>query len=154
MKNEFAEVWFYNQGWQAHEFQQKCWEALANGESGILNAPTGYGKTFAIWFGVLAQYYAKEALQEKKIKKKTLHTLWITPLRALSKEIHKATSQVSQDLDLDYEIELRTGDTTVANRQRQRKNPPQALITTPESVHLILATKKVKIISNILNLSS
>jgi len=142
MKNEFAEVWFYNQGWQAHEFQQKCWEALANGESGILNAPTGYGKTFAIWFGVLAQYYAKEALQEKKIKKKTLHTLWITPLRALSKEIHKATSQVSQDLDLDYEIELRTGDTTVANRQRQRKNPPQALITTPESVHLILATKE------------
>ncbi|WP_099371045.1 ligase-associated DNA damage response DEXH box helicase [Sphingobacterium sp. 1.A.5] len=142
MKNEFAEVWFYNQGWQAHEFQQKCWEALANGESGILNAPTGYGKTFAIWFGVLAQYYAKEAMQEKKNKKKTLHTLWITPLRALSKEIYKATSQVSQDLDLDYEIELRTGDTTVANRQRQRKNPPQALITTPESVHLILATKE------------
>lgn len=143
MKNEFAEVWFFNQGWQAHDFQLKCWKALAKGESGILNAPTGYGKTFAIWFGVIAHYYASNKLESpKKNKKKHLHALWITPLRALSKEIHKATSQVSMDLDLDYEIELRTGDTSTANRQRQRKNPPQALITTPESVHLILATKE------------
>jgi len=77
-----------------------------------------------------------------KPTKKSLHTLWITPLRALSKEIFKATKQVSQDLELDYDIELRTGDTTTTERQKQRKNPPQALITTPESVHLILATKE------------
>ncbi len=142
MKNEFAEVWFYNQGWKAHEFQKNCWKAIVAGESGILNAPTGYGKTFAIWFGILASYYAKfDAINNNKPKKRALHTLWITPLRALSKEIHKATSQVSYDLDLDYEIELRTGDTNTAARQKQRKNPPQALITTPESVHLILASK-------------
>ncbi len=140
VKNEFAEVWFFNQGWKAHEFQENCWEAISNGESGILNAPTGYGKTFAIWFGIIAQYYAKMA-DPKASKKKHLHALWITPLRALSKEIHKATNQVSVDLDLDYQIELRTGDTSTSIRQKQRKNPPQALITTPESVHLILATK-------------
>ncbi len=140
VKNEFAEVWFFNQGWKAHAFQEQCWEAISNGESGILNAPTGYGKTFAIWFGIIAQYYAKMA-NPKASKKKHLHALWITPLRALSKEIHKATNQVSADLDLDYQIELRTGDTSTSIRQKQRKNPPQALITTPESVHLILATK-------------
>src|SRR5690606_28090001 len=68
--------------------------------------------------------------------------LWITPLRALSKEIHRVTEGVSNDLELDYHIELRTGETSTANRQKQRKNPPQALITTPESVHLLLASKE------------
>ncbi|MGN5953832.1 ligase-associated DNA damage response DEXH box helicase [Sphingobacterium lactis] len=143
MKNEFAEVWFYNQGWEAHPFQKDCWEAIAQGKSGILNAPTGYGKTFAIWFGIIQHYYSQnqEAQTAKSKKRKGPHALWITPLRALSKEIHKATNQVSMDLDLDYQIELRTGDTNTAERQKQRKTPPHALITTPESVHLILATK-------------
>lgn len=143
MKNEFAEVWFYNQGWEAHPFQKDCWEAIAQGKSGILNAPTGYGKTFAIWFGIIQHYYSQnqEPQSSKPKKRKGPHALWITPLRALSKEIHKATNQVSMDLDLHYQIELRTGDTNTAERQKQRKTPPHALITTPESVHLILATK-------------
>ncbi|GGE32368.1 ligase-associated DNA damage response DEXH box helicase [Sphingobacterium cellulitidis] len=139
---EFAEVWFFNQGWNAHQFQKDCWEAIIDGKSGILNAPTGYGKTFAIWFGILDHYYSQQNKLQSKPTKKSLHTLWITPLRALSKEIFKATKQVSQDLELDYDIELRTGDTSTTERQKQRKNPPQALITTPESVHLILATKE------------
>lgn len=143
MKNELASVWFFNQGWQPHPFQEACWQAIAKGQSGILNAPTGYGKTFAIWFGLIQQYYTA-AYQEKlaKQRKKGLHALWITPLRALSKEIHRVTEGVTNDLELDYHIELRTGDTSTANRQKQRKNPPQALITTPESVHLLLATKE------------
>lgn len=143
MKNELAEVWFYNQGWEPHDFQKQCWKEIAANRSGILNAPTGYGKTFAIWFGVIQHYYS-DAYQAKleKQRKRGLHALWITPLRALSKEIHRVTEGVSLDLDLDYQIELRTGDTSTAIRQKQRKNPPQALITTPESVHLILATKQ------------
>src|SRR5690606_13745113 len=143
MKNELAAVWFYNQGWEPHDFQKQCWKEIAANRSGILNAPTGYGKTFAIWFGVIQHYYA-DAYQAKleKQRKRGLHALWITPLRALSKEIHRVTEGVSLDLDLDYQIELRTGDTSTAIRQKQRKNPPQALITTPESVHLILATKQ------------
>ena len=142
MDNELASVWFFNQGWNPHAFQMESWKAIADGHSGILNAPTGYGKTFAIWFGIINQYYAKQDFQEASAsKKRNLHCLWITPLRALSKEIGKATRQVSEDLDLDYEVELRTGDTSLSNRQKQRKNPPHALITTPESVHLILASK-------------
>lgn len=143
MKNELTDVWFYNQGWEPHDFQKKCWNEIGANRSGILNAPTGYGKTFAIWFGVIQHYYS-DAYQAKleKQRKRGLHALWITPLRALSKEIHRVTEGVSLDLDLDYQIELRTGDTSTAVRQKQRKNPPQALITTPESVHLILATKQ------------
>ncbi|MGJ1432422.1 ligase-associated DNA damage response DEXH box helicase [Sphingobacterium spiritivorum] len=135
--NQFADVWFHNQGWKAHGFQQQTWKAIREGNSGLLNAPTGYGKTFAVWFGILDHYYAHHSVA----KNKKLHTLWITPLRALSKEIYKAANAVSEELDLDYTIELRTGDTTASVRQRQRKTPPQAMITTPESVHLLLASK-------------
>ncbi|TDS17361.1 ligase-associated DNA damage response DEXH box helicase [Sphingobacterium paludis] len=141
--NQFADVWFHNQGWEPHTFQRNAWKAIAKGKSGLLNAPTGFGKTFAIWFGVLAHYYEDSNYQKRKSKNRQtkLHALWITPLRALSKEIYKATNQVSSDLELDYKIELRTGDTSLSQRQKQRKAPPQALITTPESVHLLLASK-------------
>lgn len=141
--NPIAEVWFFNQGWKPHVFQEQTWTAIAQGKSGLLNAPTGYGKTFAVWFGILQHYYDDPQFVRKRatFKSPKLHTLWITPLRALSKEIYKATDAVSLDLELDYKIELRTGDTSTATRQKQRKLPPQALITTPESVHLILASK-------------
>lgn len=137
--NAFSEVWFYNQNWKPHEFQEQTWKAIAKGKSGLLNAPTGYGKTLAVWFGVLDHYYNNSKYQKKKNNK--LHALWITPLRALSKEILLATQKISDNLDLDYKIELRTGDTTTSQRQKQRKKPPQALITTPESVHLLMASK-------------
>lgn len=141
--NPIAEVWFFNQGWTPHIFQKQTWAAVAQGKSGLLNAPTGFGKTFALWFGILQHYYGDEGFAKMKEQFRTpkLHTLWITPLRALSKEIYKTTQSVSIDMELDYKIELRTGDTTTSDRQKQRKSPPQALITTPESVHLILASK-------------
>ncbi|GHE23292.1 ligase-associated DNA damage response DEXH box helicase [Sphingobacterium griseoflavum] len=141
--NQFADVWFHNQGWEPHVFQRNAWREIAKGHSGLLNAPTGFGKTFAIWFGILAHYYGdkKYQAQKKKFRQNKLHAIWITPLRALSKEIYKATTQVSDDLELDYQVELRTGDTSLSQRQKQRKKPPHALITTPESVHLLLASK-------------
>jgi len=135
-----ADQWFSLKGWTAHDFQQESWAAIAAGKSGLLNAPTGYGKTMAIWFGVLQQYYDRQQSRRKRAKKQ-LHCLWITPLRALSKEIHDAANMVSRDLELDYEIRLRTGDTTPADRKKQKISPPQALITTPESVHILLASK-------------
>jgi ATP-dependent Lhr-like helicase len=137
MENAFAEAYFFNRGWEPHAFQLQSWEKIRKGKSGLLNAPTGFGKTYAIWFGILHHYYH----QRKKSRKSRLHALWITPLRALSKEIHLATVRVSDELDLDYRVELRTGDTTTAVRQRQRTHAPEALITTPESVHLLLASK-------------
>lgn len=106
-----------------------------NGYSGLLNAPTGFGKTYALWFGILESYFAARK------RPAGLHALWITPLRALSKEIYAATTRVSDELGLDYSIALRTGDTPVKERQQQKRKSPNALITTPESVHLLLAGK-------------
>lgn len=133
-----ADQWFKRNHWKPFKFQQETWYSIKKGKDGLLNSPTGSGKTFAIWFGVLQQFYDS---QKENKKQRHLHCLWITPLRALSKEILLATQQVSKDLDLDYTIELRTGDTTVAERARQKKKSPNALITTPESVQVLLASK-------------
>lgn len=137
MSNSFAEAYFFNHHWTPHQFQKNTWSAIGEGSSGLLNAPTGFGKTYAIWFGVLQHFYR----QRLPSRKQRLHCLWITPLRALSKEIFLATSRVSEELELDYRIELRTGDTSARDRQRQKVQSPQSLITTPESVHLLLASR-------------
>jgi ATP-dependent helicase Lhr and Lhr-like helicase len=135
-----AKKWFELKKWKAFPFQKDTWKAFAEEKSGLLNSATGSGKTMAIWFGVLQSYYTQK---NKHIKNKSngLHCLWITPLRALSKEILLATQQVSKDLELDYTISLRTGDTSTSERAKQRKKSPNALITTPESVHLLFASK-------------
>lgn len=137
MRNTFAEAYFFNQGWEPYGFQAETWRAIGRGESGLLNAPTGFGKTYAVWFGILDHYYHRRG----PARKKRLHALWITPLRALSKEIYLAAQRVSDELELDYRVELRTGDTSQSARQKQKTNSPEALITTPESVHLLLASK-------------
>lgn len=133
--NQFADKWFSRNGWSPYDFQRRTWQAMSQGHSGLLNAPTGFGKTYAIWFGVLQHFYAASP------QKKGLHCLWISPLRALSKEIQQATQRVSDALELTYSIGLRTGDTTSAERTRQKKHMPNGMITTPESVHLMLAQK-------------
>ncbi len=137
--NRLAEDWFEFKEWKPYPFQRNAWKAIDQGYSGLLNAPTGCGKTFAIWFGILADYQ-KRQLTDKK-KKKGLHCLWITPLRALSKEIFNATTAVSEDLSLGYRIGLRTGDTSSSERAKQQRQWPEALVTTPESVHIMMAQK-------------
>ncbi len=132
-----AKEWFAKQQWTPHKFQEETWKHIAEGKSGLLNAPTGYGKTFAIWFGVIQHFID----HKKSIPLDKLNCLWITPLRALSKEIENAASQVCIDLHLPYTVAKRTGDTTSAERTKQKKKPPAALITTPESVHIMLAQK-------------
>ena len=141
MSMQLAEKWFKLKNWKPFPFQRKTWAAISAGQSGLLNSPTGSGKTFALWFGVLQAYY-DSTIKEQKATERQLHCLWITPLRALSKEILLATQQVSADLDLKYTIALRTGDTSTAERAKQKKRSPHALITTPESVQLMLATKE------------
>jgi len=131
--NNITQLWYHFKQWKPHDFQKKTWQAMNENKSGLLNAPTGYGKTFALWFGILENYYKKPT--------NSLHTLWITPLRALSKEIEKTTNEVSKQLNLNYTVGLRTGDTSTKERIKQKKKLPNALITTPESLHLLLAQK-------------
>jgi len=137
-----AKKWFALKKWKSFDFQAETWAAILENKSGLLNSPTGSGKTMAIWFGVLQSYYNKNTkTTSQKAPQTGLHCLWITPLRALSKEILLATQQVSADLGLTYSIALRTGDTSPTERTKQRKKAPNALITTPESVQLLLASK-------------
>jgi ATP-dependent Lhr-like helicase len=132
-----AKEWFTFKNWKPHVFQKQTWKFIAAGCSGMLNAPTGYGKTYALWFGVLQDFIMRS--KKSKGNKKGLHCLWITPLRALSKEIENAALQVSRDLNLPYTIGTRTGDTTAKEKAAYKKQLPHALITTPESMQLMLA---------------
>lgn len=130
-----AENWFQSKGWSSFPFQKKTWAAYLAGKSGLLNAPTGSGKTYAIWLGAVL-----EGLSDPK-PAKGLQIIWVTPLRALAKDIQAAMQEVSNDLKLGWNIALRTGDTTQAERQRQKKHMPEAMVTTPESIHILLAQK-------------
>lgn len=125
--------WFQAQGWAPFHFQQEAWDAHLSGHSGIVNAPTGSGKTYALFMPILL-----EALEGNG---PGVQAIWITPIRALTKDIQTAGQRAAEGLGLDWQIAIRTGDTTAAERSRQKKSPPQVLITTPESLHLILASK-------------
>ncbi|MEO6902016.1 MAG: ligase-associated DNA damage response DEXH box helicase [Bacteroidia bacterium] len=134
-----AKDWFTLKKWKPHAFQKQTWKYISEGYSGMLNAPTGYGKTYAIWFGVIQDFLSRS--KKSNAADKGLHCLWITPLRALSKEIENAAQQVSNDLALPYTIGVRTGDTSAKEKAAHKKQMPHALITTPESMHLMLAQK-------------
>ena len=127
--------WFDAQGWKAQPFQQQCWKAYAEGKNGMLHAPTGSGKTYALWGGIVAH-----TLQQK-VPIKGLNALWITPLRALAVEIQQATQRMNDALLPDQKIGLRTGDTPQSERAKQKRNPPFGLVTTPESLHVLMSTK-------------
>lgn len=135
-----AEDWFLNQEWKPFTFQKQTWKAFLSGKNGLLNAPTGSGKTYALWVPI-----ALEILKEKKKakqKKKGLKALWITPLRALSVEISQAATRFCQDIDPTITVGIRTGDTSQKERAAQKRNIPDLLITTPESLQLLLSSKK------------
>ncbi|MCZ0962006.1 ligase-associated DNA damage response DEXH box helicase [Paracoccus benzoatiresistens] len=123
---EFQE-WFARQGWQPHPHQLDLLEA--DGDT-LLIAPTGGGKTLA---GFLP------SLVDLKDGHKGLHTLYVSPLKALTADIARNLARPVADLDLPIRVEDRTGDTRTSQRARQRVDPPQILLTTPESLALMLS---------------
>lgn len=141
MENNWAENWFQKKGWTPFDFQKACWEHYLQGRSGLLNAPTGSGKTMALWMPVLIEYIRNNPDSWQKPKKNGLQVIWITPLRALAQDIHQAMSRVCEETGLPWRIGVRNGDTGTAERQKQKKSMPECLITTPESLHLLLTHK-------------
>ncbi len=137
---KIAENWFEDQGWHPFPFQRKTWAAFLKGKHGLLNAPTGSGKTYALWFPIVLNYI-RDNPDYKERHKKGLKAVWITPLRALSQEIKQSAERVTRDLGTSLTVGIRTGDTTTRERAQQRKIMPDLLITTPESLQLLLATK-------------
>ena len=137
------ERWFASRGWTPFDFQREVWDAYRAGESGLVHAATGTGKTLAAWGGPLLEWMEqlpRRTLEHTSTRPHTppLRVLWITPLRALAADTEEALRQPLDDLGIPWSLESRTGDTSAALRARQRRRLPTALITTPESLSLLL----------------
>jgi len=135
-----AENWFSQQGWKPFKFQKDTWKAYLQKKNGLLNAPTGSGKTYGLWVPIVLDYIKKNPDYQTK-HKKGLKAIWITPLRALSVEIEQAASRFAEELGTQLTVGIRTGDTSQKERAAQKKAMPDLLITTPESLHLLLSSK-------------
>lgn len=134
-------AWLDHQQRKPFTFQQEAWEYIINGDSGLVNAPTGFGKTFSVFLGSLIEFINAHPDDYQSRKNNGLQLLWVTPLRALAKDIERAMEEVITELGMQWKIGSRNGDTPVAERQKQKRNMPEALIITPESLHLFLAQK-------------
>jgi len=129
-----ARAWFASQGYTPFAFQEEVWAAYARGESGLIHAPTGMGKTYA---AALAPIVLGEPGRADTPTALTL--LWITPLRALAADTGVALTRASLALQPHWTVAVRSGDTSAAARAAQSKRLPTALVTTPESLTLFLS---------------
>ena len=142
--------WFKDRGWTPFDYQRRVWEADREGQSGLVNAPTGTGKTYSVWFAALMEWMAREVdrghdLDDyESLSAPPLSVLWVTPLRALSHNTVDALDRVCRDLRLPWRIEGRTGDTSYRKKKGQLSNPPSALVTTPESLSILLSYPDTK----------
>lgn len=137
---QIAEDWFRDQGWQAFSFQREAWQAYLDGNHGLVNAPTGSGKTYSLLLPILLEFIREYPDAEAR-ENNGLRAVWITPIRALTREIQSSAQRAIHDLGLKWEVGIRSGDTSTSERQKQKRRPPEILITTPESLHLLLASK-------------
>ena len=126
-----AREWFKSRGREPFEFQETMWRAYWAGESGLLNASTGTGKTLAAWLGPVLENRSQQDQPGIKV-------VWVTPLRALARDLERALLEPLEFFGSTWRVEQRTGDTSSARRAKQKTRPPQALITTPESLSLLL----------------
>ena len=164
VKFQLSNAWFLQHNWQPFPFQSQVWQAVASGKSGLLHATTGAGKTYAVWMAAIERFANKSMINapltanlesatvdakpvktpKRKPVTQALTVLWITPMRALAADTERALLAPINELNLDWSVGLRTGDTTSAERTRQSKRLPTALITTPESLTLLLTRADAK----------
>jgi len=122
---------FKHRGWKPFPFQEESWRAFLSGESGLLHIPTGSGKTYAATMGPFAKFMAHP--------KKGLKALYITPLRALTRDLEAALLEPIQQEKWPLKIVSRTGDTTVSAKRKQLTTPPDLMLTTPESLSVLIS---------------
>ena len=135
-----VEDWFSKRGFAPAGFQRELWQQFGDGNNGLLVAPTGAGKTYAVAGAVVAEALRAAAAGNGNTDKTTgLRLLWVTPLRALAADIAAAVQELCSGVGLEWEVALRTGDTSSSLKAKQRKRLPEVLITTPESLHMMLS---------------
>ena len=159
--DSLADGWFKQHGWKAFAFQREVWQSVAQGKSGLLHATTGSGKTYAVWLAALNRYAgpanAATPMLYSKVKKRAplaapLTVLWITPMRALAADTERALKAPLAELNLPWSVGVRSGDTSSAERARQSRRLPTALITTPESLTLLLSQPDARLLFDKLNM--
>ncbi|SEF33032.1 ATP-dependent helicase Lhr and Lhr-like helicase [Variovorax sp. NFACC28] len=137
------DAWFAARGWKPFKFQREVWKAIADGRSGLLHATTGAGKTYAVWLGALQAFArARKANANARPVAEPLTVLWLTPMRALAADTLRALQQALEALGAEvhpWSAGARSGDTTSAERNAQNQRLPTVLVTTPESLSLMLA---------------
>lgn len=158
-----AAQWMAARGWKPFAFQRDVWRAMQEGRSGLLHATTGAGKTYAAWLGALQLLAAPKAkrskaraqpaavtsdaaasdcptaLRQRRASAPPLTVLWITPMRALASDTLRALATPLPAMAPDWTAGLRTGDTAASERAAQDRRLPTLLVTTPESITLLLA---------------
>ncbi|TBU89026.1 ligase-associated DNA damage response DEXH box helicase [Phytopseudomonas dryadis] len=139
-----ASDWLRGNGWKPFAFQKSVWRAVAEGHSGLLHASTGAGKTYAVWLAALNRFATPGTAGRAGDKPRrrpaaaALTVLWVTPMRALAADTERALQAPLSALEIPWSLGSRTGDTGSAERQRQARRLPSVLITTPESLTLLL----------------
>ncbi len=123
-------------------FQEEAWQAILLGHSGLVNAPTGCGKTFSVFLGAVIQFINEHPKDYQTQKNNGLQLLWIAPLRALSTDIARAMNEVIEALGMQWKVGVRNGDTSTNERAKQKRQIPEVLLITPESLQLLIATKE------------
>jgi len=136
-----SEQWLERRGWEPFAFQREVWQAIAEGRSGLLHATTGSGKTYAVWLGVLDKLIAEHPPARGA---EPLRAIWLTPMRALAADTTRAISEPLRALAPEWTIGQRTGDTPSAERAKQDRRFPTALVTTPESLSLMMAREHAR----------
>ncbi|WP_417429902.1 ligase-associated DNA damage response DEXH box helicase [Halpernia sp.] len=128
--------WLAEKSFSPFEFQLKTWDKYNRGYSGMVISPTGFGKTFSVFLAIITDY-----LNNPKQYKDGLKLLWISPLRALAKDIAKTMTDAISEIGLDWTVGVRNGDTPLSEKAKQVKKMPDILLVTPETLHLLLAQK-------------
>src|SRR5688572_23598469 len=116
--------WFAEMGWTPFQFQLESWQAYLDGYNGLVNAPTGSGKTYSLLIPILLEYMRTHP-NAKTVKGLGVQAIWITPIRALSKEILISANRAIEGLGLPWKVGVRSGDTKLSDRIKQKDKPPQ-----------------------------
>src|SRR6476620_1752211 len=120
--------WFASKNLTPFAFQEETWEQIMHGKSGLVNAPTGFGKTFSVFMGALIRFITDNPNDYELKKNNGLQLLWVTPLRALAKDIGRAMEEVISELGMQWKVGIRNGDTPVSEREKQKRQMPEVLI--------------------------
>src|SRR5438105_5184257 len=136
-----SQQWLARRGWEAFAFQREVWQAIGEGRSGMLHATTGSGKTYAVWLGILDALLRRHPPARGA---EPLRAIWLTPMRALAADTTRAIAEPLRALAPEWTIGQRTGDTPAAERARQDRLFPTALVTTPESLSLMLTRERAR----------